>query len=232
MRARRFIAAPATACTVSGAGLGLGAVVPGTVLSATAAGATTSEEASLLALTNQARASVGAPALTLDAGISSVARSWAQDMAAQGGISHNPDIGSLLDGWLRLAENVGVGATIAQVHEALLNSLSHYANLSNPVYSLVGIGVVSAGGRVYVVENFETPAGGGGTTTPVAEPDPPTTAAPRATTTTPAPPPPPPVRATAAPVAAEAASRPSAATSTFPFVLGALRALDAGHRPR
>ncbi|MCA1682902.1 MAG: CAP domain-containing protein, partial [Actinobacteria bacterium] len=176
MRARRFIAALATACTLSGAGLGLGAIVSGTALSATSAGAATSEEMNLLALTNRARASVGAPALTLDAGISSVARSWAQNMAAQGGISHNPDLGSLLDGWLRLAENVGVGATIAQVHDALLASPSHYTNLSNPVYTLVGIGVVSSGGRVYVVENFESPAGsGGGQASAAAAPAPPDT---------------------------------------------------------
>ncbi len=73
MHARRFIAALATASMLSCVGLGLGAVVPGMALSAPPAGATTSDEANLLALTNQARASVGAPALSPDADISSVA---------------------------------------------------------------------------------------------------------------------------------------------------------------
>ncbi len=231
MRARRFIAVLATTATLACTGLAVGALVPGTALSAANAGATSSEEASLLALTNQARAAAGAPALRLDATISAVARSWAQTMAAQGAINHNPDIGSLLDGWLRLAENVGVGSTIAQVHEALLASPSHYVNLTNPDYSLVGIGVASAGGRLYVVENFEAPAGGGRTTT-VADPDPPPTGAPRAATTTVPAPPEPPARAAPPAFVPVPAPTVAPAASTVAFVLDALRALDAGYGHR
>ncbi len=224
MRACRFIAAVATASTLACAGVGLGAVVPGTALSALPAGATASDETSLLALTNQARASVGAPALSLDAGISAVARSWAQTMAAQGDISHNPDMGSMISGWSRLAENVGVGSSINQVHDALLASHSHYVNLSDPAYSQVGIGVVSAGGRLYVVEDFEAPAGDSRASA-VVDPGPPPTVAPRAPTTTSPPPPeaprPPPVAVAPAP-----APTPAVTVSTFHFVLDALRALE------
>ncbi|MDQ6799156.1 MAG: CAP domain-containing protein [Actinomycetota bacterium] len=228
MRARRLVATLATTAALAGAGLSLGAVVPETALSAATAGATTSDEASLFALTNQARAAAGAPALSLDATISSVARSWAQTMAAQGGISHNPDLESLLGGWLGLAENVGVGSTIAQVHEALLASPAHYVNLTNPDYSLVGIGVATAGGRLYVVENFEAPAVGGRTTA-IADPEPPPTVAPRATTTTVPAPPEPPMLApppTSVPTAAPAAAP---VASTVAFVLDALRALDSAY---
>jgi len=223
MRARRFIAALATASTLAGAGLGLGAVVPETALSALPAGATSSENASLLALTNQARASVGAPALSLDADLSSVALSWAQTMAAQGAISHNPDIGSLIAGWSRLAENVGVGSSINQVHDALLASHSHYVNLSNPDYSRVGIAVVPDGGRLYVVEDFEAP-GGGAQASAVANPEPPPTVAPQATTTT-SPPPPEPPPPTPVAVSPTPAPTPVATVPTFDVVLDALRAL-------
>ncbi len=230
MRARRFIAATATACSLICSALGVGALVPGTALSAAPAGATASDEANLLGLTNQARAAVGAPALSADAGLASVARSWAQTMAAQGGISHDPDLGSQIDGWSRLAENVGVGSSVSQVHDALLASSSHYANLSNADYSLVGIGVVVGGGRIYVVEDFETPATGGRAST-VADPRPPPTVAARTTTTVAAPEPPaaptpPAVSPTPAP---PPAPEPDPAESTFPFVLGALRALDSGY---
>ncbi len=224
MRARRFIAALATASTLVGAGLGLGAVLPGTALSALPAGATSSDDSGLLALTNQARASVGAPALSLDPKLSSVALSWAQTMAAQGAISHNPDIGSLITGWSRLAENVGVGASINQVHGALLASHSHYVNLSDPDYSLVGIGVVSGGGRLYIVEDFEAPAGGGQAST-VADQEPPATEAPRPTSTTSPPPPDPPP---STPVTVRPAPAPATVptVSTLHLVLDALRALE------
>lgn len=230
MRARRFIAAMATATSMTVAGLTLGALVPGTALSSGVAAAATSDEAGFLSLTNQARASVGAPSLSLDGSLTSVARSWAQSMAAQGGISHNPDLGSAVDGWSRLGENVGVGANVAQVHAALLASPTHYQNLTNPGYSLVGIGVVSAGGRIWVVEDFETPAGGGRSTVtadpePEPAPAPAPVVVPRATPTTEAPPPP-----TTRPAPAPATPPPpDAGASTVPFVLNALRALDSAY---
>ncbi|MEN3314835.1 MAG: hypothetical protein V7605_1069 [Acidimicrobiaceae bacterium] len=222
MRARRFIAAMASATTLAAGTLTLGAVLPGTTLAASPAAAAGSEESSLLALTNQARASAGDPALSMDSSLTSVARSWAQTMASQGGISHNPDLASQVDGWSRLGENVGVGTSIDQVHQALLASPHHYENITGD-FSLVGIGVASGGGRVYVVEDFEQPRGGGGTVA-AADPGPPPTVARRVTTTVaPAPRPP----RTAPPAVAPTPPPPPApSVSTLHFVLDALRALD------
>jgi|GEM_PF-4046565 len=234
MRVRPFIAALATATTlVCG-----GAVLPGTALSAAPAGAGASEEGALLALTNQVRASVGAPALSMDDSISAVARSWAQTMAAQGAISHNPSISSQIHGWSGLAENVGVGSGVDQVHHALVASPSHYENLSNPAYSLVGIGVATAGGRLYVVEDFEQPAGGGRRVA-AANPEPPTVARHSTTTGAPAPAPAPGPAAVPAPrpttppptSSATTSSATTSSASALTFVLDTLRALDAlnGH---
>ena len=55
-----------------------------------AAGAASAEASRLLASTNDLRASVGAPALTVDESLAAVARAWAARMAADGTISHNP----------------------------------------------------------------------------------------------------------------------------------------------
>jgi hypothetical protein len=94
--------------------------------------------------------------------MSNVARGWAQQMAASGGIAHNPDRGNQITGWSVLGENVGMGTSVDIVHQALVNSPHHYENLVDSEFSLVGIGVAYGPNTVYVVEDFMAPAGGGG----------------------------------------------------------------------
>lgn len=126
--------------------------VPGPATAASA------EEARLLSLSSGVRASAGAPALATDESLAAVARRWAATMAAAGTISHNPDIGTQLTGWSRIAENVGMGPDLDTVHRALVASPTHYANLTDTEVTLIGVGVVTAGGTVFVVENFMRPA--------------------------------------------------------------------------
>ena len=135
----------------------LAIVVATTTVFVGPATAASGDESRLLALTNQARASAGATPLALDAGVSAVARAWAQQMAAAGDISHNPDYGSQISGWSRVGENVGMGSSVDIVHGALMASSGHYANIVNGSFSVVGIGVVRAGGTVFIVQNFVTP---------------------------------------------------------------------------
>lgn len=168
-------------------------------LAPTMANASTgADEARFFNLTNQLRASVGVPALALDSGMSDVARGWAQQMAANGGISHNPNRGSQITGWSVLGENVGMGSTVDVVHQALVNSPPHYENLTDAEFTLVGIGVAYGPNMVYVTEDFMAPAGGQAAAAapdtqpaPVAEESPPATPAPAPrpapTTTEPAP---------------------------------------------
>ncbi len=56
-------------------------------------------------------------------------------------------------------------------------SPGHYANMVNPIVSKVGIGVVWAGGMVYIVEDFLIVRGA---TAPTASTSPPTTVRPTA----------------------------------------------------
>jgi hypothetical protein len=121
--------------------------------------AASAEESRLLTLVNGVRASAGAPALVHDEAIAAVARRWASSMAAAGTISHNPALGSQVTGWSKIAENVGTGPNLDTVHRALVASPSHYANMTDRQVTLVGIGVVTSGGRVFVVENFMRPSG-------------------------------------------------------------------------
>lgn len=113
-------------------------------------------EAQFLALTNATRASVGAPALHLDAMITAYARNHAQIMANAGSLYHS-NISSLFNSteFQRLAENVGVGPTVDSINRALVASPGHYTNLANPTYDTVGIGVfVDGSGRIWTVHVF------------------------------------------------------------------------------
>src|SRR5688572_16058450 len=80
------------------------------------------------------------------------ARAWAAQMAGTGILAHS----SLTDGitaeWVSLAENVATGDTLDLTHQTLVASPAHYANLVDPDLSHIGVGLASAGGRIYLAE--------------------------------------------------------------------------------
>ncbi|HEX6597300.1 MAG TPA: CAP domain-containing protein [Acidimicrobiales bacterium] len=180
----------------------VGALVVGLlslVAAPTTASAQSALESTLLTLTNTARAVAGMPAVTLDGTLSSIARDWANSMAAAGGISHNPDVKAQLSaagvGWRKTGENVGMGPTLTSIHEALLASPGHFRNIVDPDFDRVGLAVVATGNTLWIVQNFvmsrsvataPAPAaaadpGPGVTAVPATAP--PTTKAPKPTTT-------------------------------------------------
>lgn len=169
------------------------AVVTATALSAAVlavagpAQAASAEESKVLALTNQVRASVGAPALAWDEGLAGIARTWAAKMAADGIISHNPNYTRQITGpWAKASENVGQGPDIDTVHRALVASHSHYVNMTDTEVTLMGVGVVTSGNTVFIVENFLGRAGAvAPRVTTTKAPAPPTTVARPATTVAP-----------------------------------------------
>jgi hypothetical protein len=142
-------------------------------------------------------------------------------MASAGTISHNPNLSTQVTGWMKLAENVGMGPSIDSVHQAFVASHPHYVNLTDTQVTAVGIGVVTSGATVFIVEDFLGRSGA--TVAPPATvaspttPAPPSRApvAPRVTATTaPVPPltpgPPVPPRTPASAVAPAAATAPVA----------------------
>src|SRR5947208_706295 len=80
-----------------------GAVAVMLLLGARPAGAdTVSDEQQFVVKINQLRASKGLSQLTVDANLTTIARTWAQSMAAAGDISHNPSVKELVTStWLR-----------------------------------------------------------------------------------------------------------------------------------
>jgi uncharacterized protein YkwD len=120
-------------------------------------------EQQLLALANQARVQAGAPRLTLDAGMSRAARAHAETMFAARQLSHQFDGEPSLPQRLAAAtrtqleqegENVALDSDAAQAQQNLMLSPPHRANLLNPAYNVVGLGVVRSGDRLYIVQDF------------------------------------------------------------------------------
>ena len=191
-----------------------------TLLVPSPAHAASSDELRFFTLANSLRASVGVPALTFDDTLASVARTWAGTMAANGTISHNPNLASQLTGWIKLDENVGMGPDVDTIHQALVASHPHYVNLTDTEVSRVGVGVVRSGTTVFVVEDFmgprpataTAPAPSPAASAPAPAPAPtPKPAARAATPVTPAP-----VPAPSSTTAAPAVPAPAAAAAADP----------------
>ena len=117
----------------------------------------------LLDLANQARARTGAPLLRLDAGMCQAARAHAEAMFSAHQLSHQfngePSLPQRLaattDTQLdQEGENVAFDLNAEKGHQHLMLSPPHRANLLNPAYNVVGLGVVRSGDRLYIVQDF------------------------------------------------------------------------------
>jgi len=120
-------------------------------------------EQQLLALANQSRRAAGVPPLNLDSGLSRAARTHAQTMLEARQLSHQlrdePALPQRLASSSRLlldqeGENVALDYDALHGHEHLMLSPPHRANLLNPAYNVVGLGVVRNGDRLYIVQDF------------------------------------------------------------------------------
>ncbi|MDQ3385337.1 MAG: CAP domain-containing protein [Actinomycetota bacterium] len=118
-----------------------------------------SNASTFLQKTNYLRASKGVPALAPHGTLDGKAQSWADTIASKGTLVHS----NLSDGmssvnWYALGENLASGAETgdwaSRLHDALVASPTHHANLVDRRFTHMGVGVASAGGKVYVVEVF------------------------------------------------------------------------------
>jgi uncharacterized protein YkwD len=108
---------------------------------------------------NELRVSQGLQPLAIKGELFDMARAWSRNMAAAGGISHNPSLAAQApSNWLKLGENVGMGPDVPSLHDAFVASPSHYANMVNPAFDSVGVGVVESNGVLFVTVNFMTTA--------------------------------------------------------------------------
>lgn len=140
--------------------------------------AASSDEDFYVAKINAIRASRGLGALSVDGHLTDVARAWSQNMAGDGTLAHNPNLGGQVSGWRTLGENVGTGPDDASIEAAFENSPHHFENMVDPAFTEIGVGVVQdSSGTYWVTEDFEQPKSAPSAAAP--RPAPPKPAAPR-----------------------------------------------------
>ena len=107
------------------------------------------------AVVNSLRARSGVGQLGRSAELNSKARAHADRMANRGRIYHSSNLASGVSaGWRIIGENVAVAGSIEQAQAALEQSAGHLANMVNPQFTEMGVGVTVSRGRVYVVQVF------------------------------------------------------------------------------
>jgi uncharacterized protein YkwD len=105
-------------------------------------------------LINGLRGANGVAALQSDGGLVAYARSWARHMAEVGAPSHS-NFRSLVGTWTVVGENIALGPSVSWIFNGLSNSPTHYANMVNPYFTHMGIGVwVDASGAMWTVHVF------------------------------------------------------------------------------
>ena len=107
-------------------------------------------------LLNQYRVANGRPALVQMPALNTVAQNWTTRMMTSNKLDHNPSFSNQYPaGWRLAGENVGYAPSALRVHNALVASPGHRANMLDSRFNAVGIGFVNGpDGRVWVTQNF------------------------------------------------------------------------------
>lgn len=121
-----------------------------------------SAEAEMAALVNTLRTGLGLRPLAYDADIAVVARRWSETIGAAERLYHNPNYWSQYPaGSLAGAENASqvsapllLSAAVRRSFDNLVDSPLHYANMVNPDYTHLGVGIALDNGVLWVTQNF------------------------------------------------------------------------------
>ena len=129
-------------------------------------------EAEMLELVNQERRERGLAALRWSAELAAIAEAHSDDMVARNYFAHEAPQGATVADrakkakitfWL-LGENLGVAPTIPMVHQGLMESPTHRANILKPEFTHVGIGAVEVRHRDFrpdrLTKDVPVPKGG------------------------------------------------------------------------
>lgn len=110
----------------------------------------------MLQLLNQTRRIHGRPAFRLNVKLSHFAFLHSKRMAARNRIFHTGNLYEAVDTYRPSAwgENVGMAGLLRRVRTLWMRSSGHRANILNPRYRRIGIGVVKARGIVWVTTIF------------------------------------------------------------------------------
>jgi hypothetical protein len=135
----------------------------------------------LLNLVNADRANAGLAPVHPRADVAAIAQGWTAQMVAAGTLSHNDAyfsadthqaIGAQAEG-----ENVGFSGSMEAVELGFMNSPHHRANILDPRFTAIGIGVQqSSSGAWWVTQDFLQEAGAPAVDEPAPVPDEPAAA--------------------------------------------------------
>lgn len=106
---------------------------------------------------NSIRTERGVSPVTPDPELNLTATAWAAQMSQSGRLEHAEDLSlGISADWRKLGENVGVAPVnqLDELFEAFVASPTHLANLIDPSFDLVGIGIVHSGGELWMTQRF------------------------------------------------------------------------------
>ncbi|TZE82269.1 CAP domain-containing protein [Calorimonas adulescens] len=120
------------------------------------------DEEYMLQLINSEREKLGIEKLTMDASLAKLARIKSEDMAQNNYFNHqSPTYGSLSEmlnsngiSYQMAAENIAKNSSVYKAHMSLMASEGHKANILNPSYNKVGIGIVKDGSTYIFTQIF------------------------------------------------------------------------------
>lgn len=122
--------------------------------------ASSADASTMINLVNQARSQAGLKPLSSNGPVANLAGMKAADIAKNNYFSHNsPTYGSPFDmmkkygvSYLYAGENLAINQNVQSAEQALMNSPEHKANILNPNFTDIGIGIAqkSDGSKVYV----------------------------------------------------------------------------------
>jgi uncharacterized protein YkwD len=109
----------------------------------------------MIGLVNKYRAAHGLAPLSVASDATAKAQAHSNDMAAQNRMFHSSSLSSGISNWSALGENVGVGGSVSQLEAMFESSSPHSANLLNPDFNQIGVGLATGSdGQLYVTQFF------------------------------------------------------------------------------
>jgi uncharacterized protein YkwD len=116
--------------------------------------ACTPQEKDAFIRTNEIRAGRGVAPLAWNEAVYAKAVAWSNHMADEGKLSHSTLAEGVPAGWRRIGENVAQAGSVAEAMRTLEASAPHLANILNPGFTSVAIGIVERDGRFWVTQVF------------------------------------------------------------------------------
>jgi uncharacterized protein YkwD len=117
---------------------------------------TSGDEDHAVDLVNNARRANGRAALATNVSLTITAQAWSQHMAETQKLVHRTRLSEGAPvGWRKLGENIAYASSVDGIQTAFMNSAGHKANILDPAFNNVGIGITrDANGRYWETQEF------------------------------------------------------------------------------